>query len=214
MHNSPILENAEITSLHHVRETPFLSDIATLTYDTAAAYFDTLFGSRSAAFEQLNSWCSRPSSEYYFGRGHIVVAGGVCAGMAVHIPGVDVPAARQADTLALLNFFQKRRMRPVRVNGNSPGVRELPPPTSHYIRAIAVDVRFRGHGYGLALLETCQRCAIEQGAQELRLDVRADNPAAIHLYERFGLATVGQWLGSTGESLLTMAKPLTAKPAI
>ncbi|WP_437526548.1 GNAT family N-acetyltransferase [Sorangium sp. So ce726] len=49
----------------------------------------------------------------------------------------------------------------------------------------------RGHGVGDALLEEILRWAREQGASELRLDVKENNLSAISLYVRHGFIDVG-----------------------
>jgi ribosomal-protein-alanine N-acetyltransferase len=52
--------------------------------------------------------------------------------------------------------------------------------------SIAVDAAHRGRGHGRALLRDAETAARAAGAQELRLEVRVDNPAAIALYEARG----------------------------
>jgi ribosomal protein S18 acetylase RimI-like enzyme len=49
----------------------------------------------------------------------------------------------------------------------------------------------RGGGVGDALIEASCRWAHEQGAGELRLDVKEDNVSAIRLYVRHGFVDVG-----------------------
>ncbi|MDD1015213.1 GNAT family N-acetyltransferase/peptidase C39 family protein [Pseudomonas rubra] len=52
--------------------------------------------------------------------------------------------------------------------------------------SIAVGRAFRGHGLGQRLLEQAQATALARNCAWLRLEVRADNPAAISLYEANG----------------------------
>lgn len=52
--------------------------------------------------------------------------------------------------------------------------------------SIAVSPAWRGHGLGQQLLEQAQASALERNCAWLRLEVRADNPAAISLYESNG----------------------------
>ena len=56
--------------------------------------------------------------------------------------------------------------------------------------SIAVDPVWRGRGLGLRLLRDAERQARSTGARRLRLEVRADNPAAIALYEGRGYRRV------------------------
>jgi len=58
--------------------------------------------------------------------------------------------------------------------------------------SIAVDPAARGGGLGLALLRGAERAARARGADEMRLEVRAGNRAAIALYEREGYACFGR----------------------
>ena len=58
--------------------------------------------------------------------------------------------------------------------------------------SIAVDPAARGGGIGLALLRAGERAARARGADEMRLEVRADNAAAIALYEREGYRRFGR----------------------
>jgi len=52
--------------------------------------------------------------------------------------------------------------------------------------SIAVSQSWRGHGLGQRLLDQAQACALGRNCAWLRLEVRADNPAAISLYETNG----------------------------
>lgn len=58
--------------------------------------------------------------------------------------------------------------------------------------SIAVDPAARGGGLGLALLRAGERAASARGADEMRLEVREDNAAAIALYEREGYERFGR----------------------
>jgi ribosomal protein S18 acetylase RimI-like enzyme len=52
--------------------------------------------------------------------------------------------------------------------------------------SIAVSPSWRGHGLGQSLLDQAQAFALERNCAWLRLEVRADNPAAISLYQANG----------------------------
>jgi ribosomal-protein-alanine N-acetyltransferase len=58
--------------------------------------------------------------------------------------------------------------------------------------SIAVDRRQRGRGLGAALLADAERAARRFGRDRLRLEVRADNAAAIALYEGNGYRRFGR----------------------
>lgn len=57
--------------------------------------------------------------------------------------------------------------------------------------SLAIDENHRGLGVGRALVNACARKARQRGCERLRLEVRADNAVAIHLYEREGFRRVG-----------------------
>ena len=54
------------------------------------------------------------------------------------------------------------------------------------VQTIAVLPEHEGRGIGSALLRTLHGQAVELGATEMLLEVRADNPRAQELYRRFG----------------------------
>ena len=60
------------------------------------------------------------------------------------------------------------------------------------ILSIAVDPHFQGHGLGNGLMQRALEYLAAQGVARVRLEVRPDNPAAVHLYEKLGFTTRGQ----------------------
>lgn len=58
------------------------------------------------------------------------------------------------------------------------------------LSSIAVSPASAGRGMGRALLHDAEAAAAEAGCRRLRLEVRADNAAAIRLYEREGYALI------------------------
>jgi ribosomal protein S18 acetylase RimI-like enzyme len=59
--------------------------------------------------------------------------------------------------------------------------------------SIATKPEARGKGVGSALIEGAERAARSHRCHALRLEVRADNLAAIRLYERLGYHCIGQY---------------------
>ena len=57
--------------------------------------------------------------------------------------------------------------------------------------SIAVDDVARGRGIAKALLHAVERGALARGCVRVRLEVRQDNPGAIHLYEKLGYRRFG-----------------------
>lgn len=60
------------------------------------------------------------------------------------------------------------------------------------ILTIAVAANLRGRAVGRALLETTLRCAANEGAKTIFLEVAEDNPPALSLYRRAGFEEVGK----------------------
>lgn len=60
------------------------------------------------------------------------------------------------------------------------------------LSSIAVSPAAAGRGVGRALLRDAETAAAGAGCRRLRLEVRADNAAAIRLYEREGYALLGR----------------------
>ncbi len=54
------------------------------------------------------------------------------------------------------------------------------------LMGMAVDEKFRGRGVGDALIRKTIEFSTENGKRILYLNVRCDNPTAIHFYERHG----------------------------
>ena len=72
------------------------------------------------------------------------------------------------------------------------GIRALPGGADADIQTIAYDAEHRGSGRGRALLRALLAEAVSRGAQEMFLEVRADNPAAEGLYRSEGFEEVGR----------------------
>jgi [ribosomal protein S18]-alanine N-acetyltransferase len=80
--------------------------------------------------------------------------------------------------------------------------------------SIAVDRRVGRRGIGRALMAACERYAAAQGRVALRLEVRADNDAAIALYHRLGFRQFGRYANyyADGAPALRFEKPLDLPP--
>lgn len=75
---------------------------------------------------------------------------------------------------------------------------------------IAVDIPFRGKGYGEKLLRAMLEKAVALGAERVLLEVRVSNSVAIGLYEKFGFAKYGvrKRYYEDGEDAMLMEKKL------
>ncbi|WP_066517884.1 ribosomal protein S18-alanine N-acetyltransferase [Curtobacterium ammoniigenes] len=70
------------------------------------------------------------------------------------------------------------------------GIASLPADTVADVQTIAVDAARRGSGIGRALFQALLDEARRRAVREVFLEVRADNPVAQHMYERFGFEAI------------------------
>jgi ribosomal-protein-alanine acetyltransferase len=77
--------------------------------------------------------------------------------------------------------------------------------------SIAVSPATAGGGVGTCLLQAVEEEAGRRGASRMHLEVRADNAAAIHLYEKMGYRRVGRRddYYEDGAPALLFARPLS-----
>ena len=83
-----------------------------------------------------------------------------------------------------------------------------------HIATIAAHPNVRRQGIGRALLLTGLHQAVEQNMLTATLEVRAQNEAAIRLYEQFGFEVVGRrkrYYHDNGEDALLMTASLTSQ---
>lgn len=80
--------------------------------------------------------------------------------------------------------------------------------------SIAVDPAARGQGLGARLLDAAEHAAFDHGCILMRLEVRADNAAAIALYEKRGYRQFGRYLAYYDDDAdaLRLEKRLIEKP--
>lgn len=72
------------------------------------------------------------------------------------------------------------------------GVRAVAGSADADIQTIAIAAHARGRGRGRALLHALLAAALERGARQVFLEVRADNPAAHALYASEGFLEIGR----------------------
>lgn len=72
------------------------------------------------------------------------------------------------------------------------GVRALRGSADADVQTIALLAEFRGQGRGRALLRALLSAAVERGAREVFLEVRADNPSAEGLYLAEGFEEIAR----------------------
>lgn len=153
-------------------------------------FADWYFGEPDVAAEIVREWIARPTSELFVGRAIVVDDGGETAGCIIAVPGGQLATYRAADFAA---FYQEISGEPEADNVIAEVIaasRELFVPVADddlYISRVGVAPGKQGQGIGRALvLHVIERCR-DLGLQGCRLDVSADNPAAIRAYGAAGL---------------------------
>jgi len=71
------------------------------------------------------------------------------------------------------------------------GLSKLPLITQADVQTIAISGQYRSKGYGRVLMEALLEKAKELAAEEVFLEVRADNEVAQKLYESLGFSQIG-----------------------
>ena len=60
------------------------------------------------------------------------------------------------------------------------------------VKRIAICPEYRGRTFGQQLLATMVAHGVDEGCEEFVLSVQQNNPAAVHIYEKFGFSVVGE----------------------
>jgi ribosomal-protein-alanine N-acetyltransferase len=81
------------------------------------------------------------------------------------------------------------------------------------VYSIAVDTQYHGKGVAVELYTALENAAIKRGCTEIMLEVRIDNPRAIHFYKKHHYETFATYTKfyEDGTDALRMKKILTSK---
>ena len=160
--------------------------VARWAYAAGARYEDWRFGGRAAAVAELEHWVRRPGSELAVRRWRVCFDEGRPVGGVSFLPGDDLVRARRADLLALAGrpdaAALRERLGAVRL------LFAAVAPEDMYLSRIAVEPEHRGRGLGRRLVHEVVKAARSEGCPRIRLDVDAENEAALALYDRLGFA--------------------------
>jgi ribosomal protein S18 acetylase RimI-like enzyme len=170
--------------------------LAPWVYSASRPFADWYFGDPDVAAEILHEWMSRPTAEVFVGRA-IVMMGpeteSETAGCLIALSGADLAKARAADFAAFCHELGAGPESEEVVAQVVPASRELFPPVADdelYISRVAVDPSRRGQGLGRKLVAHTMETFRAQGFRKFRLDVSADNRAAVRAYQAAGLRVV------------------------
>lgn len=89
------------------------------------------------------------------------------------------------------------------------GINLLPPDAD--VQTVAVAPRFQGQGLARRLVDRLIADASEAGCAQIMLEVRAENDAALRLYENFGFEVIARrtsYYGPGADALIMRLRPL------
>ena len=165
--------------------------LTTLALAAGGAFEIWRFGGHDEARAVLGAWIARESSEIAARRWVVAEEDGVPAGGFAALPAPELDAARRADLLALARLAARDASMVARISA----ARDLFLPIDSsdlYLSRIAVAAHARRHGVGGFMLEGIARLADERSLSAVRLDVSADNDAALALYEKHGFTPIAE----------------------
>ncbi len=150
-------------------------------------YYDVLFGDAGSTLTYLQKWACRGSSEVSIGRVEFLMSDSEFAGGFIALSGGDLQKARRADSVALLTSVapQDRPVLTLRLTN----VTDLMAPVDndeYYLSKLGLVQQFRGKRLARTLVDRYIEEGARLGHSRYRLDVHADNDAAIRCYRSAG----------------------------
>lgn len=150
-------------------------------------YYDWLFGDAQLTMRILDAWMRRASSEVSILRVRILMCDAEVAGGFIALDGLELKRARRADAVALITAVSGAdRAGLIRRLTSATDLFSPVDDDEYYLSKMGLHSRFRGKGYGRELLDRYINEGNARGYVRYRLDVHADNIAAIRRYQGFG----------------------------
>jgi ribosomal protein S18 acetylase RimI-like enzyme len=169
-----------------------ITQLAPWVLAASRPFADWYFGEPWAAAEILPEWMARPGSEVFAGRAIVAEDAAGVGGCIIALAGGDLAACRAADFAAFCAEIGSEPEADEVIAEIVAGSHELFAPVDDddfYISRVGVDPGRQGQGIGRAMVAYVLGTAAERGHRRCRLDVSADNAAAIRAYEAAGLRT-------------------------
>jgi ribosomal protein S18 acetylase RimI-like enzyme len=161
--------------------------------DAAQPYARCFYGDDRTAAAVFAATMRRRGSELSLERAAVLIDAHELCGMYFAVPGAELMRSRRQEFVDAMRLvgpggFAALRCRMDALNGMFPPVAD----NEFYLSKLAVASGMRGRGLGQALLSHCLQLGCRFGFRQFRLDVSADNLAAVRLYERHGYRVTGQ----------------------
>lgn len=206
-------------SFHHLQHEaePAVAELipvlAPVIYEASRPFADWYFGEPDVAAEIITEWMARPTAEVFVGRAMIAEAEDAgTMGCLIGLSGADLADCRRADFAAFCADLGSGPEADEVLEQVVTAARELFPPVEAdelYISRVAVRATWRNRGVGRALVGHACETYRRRGFRKCRLDVGADNIAAIRAYQAVGLRIIATSSSPTcGLSYCAMAGDL------
>lgn len=150
-------------------------------------YYDVLFGGAASTLTNLQKWTSRDSSEVSIRRADFLMSDSGMVGGFIALGGRTLRNARRADSVALLTSVAPvdRPALALRLK-NLSALMALVGDDEYYLSKLGVARQFRGRGLAHVLVARYLGEGARLGYSRFRLDVHAENEAAIRCYRSAG----------------------------
>jgi ribosomal protein S18 acetylase RimI-like enzyme len=177
------------------RSHTLLTTLAPWVYEASNPFADWYFGDPGVAAELIAEWGERPDSEYYLGRALLLEddESGAAAGCLIGMSGAELARSRRADFAAFCREIGSGPEADAIIDEVVAASQVLfpsVPDDAFYISRVVVDPRRRGQGLGRQLVQGTIWQRRAEGFRRFRLDVSADNGAAIRAYQAIGMQVV------------------------
>ena len=169
-----------------------ITRLAPWVHHASNPFADWYYGDAETARDVITEWMGRASSELHIGRALLLKGDdedepplGCLIGMA----GEALAECRAADFLAFCEELGGGAEADEVIGEVLPVARQLFPPVApdaFYISRVVIDPARRGAGLGRALVEKTLERRRTKGFRRFRLDVSADNEAALRTYRALG----------------------------
>jgi ribosomal protein S18 acetylase RimI-like enzyme len=160
-------------------------------HEASRPFADWYFGDAESAAALIERFMLRPSSELHIGRAMLMLDGELQPiGCVIGLPGNELASCRAADFTAFCDALASHPDRDEIAAETIAVSHELFPavaPDEFYLSRIVVDPAWRRRGLGRALVQRAIEAQRTRGFTRFRLDVSADNVAAIRTYESLGM---------------------------
>jgi ribosomal protein S18 acetylase RimI-like enzyme len=186
--------------------------LAPWVHEASQPFADWYFATPELASEILCEWMDRPTAEVFVGRAIVMLepeTDGEVVGCLIGLSGADLVQARSADFVAFCRDLGAGDDADQVLAEVVPAARELFPGVREddlYVSRVAIAPAARSKGLGRRLVMHAVETFRGYGFERFRLDVSADNLAAIRAYEAAGLQVVGRHhSAATGFTYCAMA---------